>query len=301
MLKANKFGSTVENDSKRITADNINSYVGELPSHMLGIRHDNIANRGWTRSNPKDLAFLNPKKRESIKYLNTRIIRNRPRYKTMVNQLHKISHIFDKYNIDYWLSRGTLLGAIRQNELMRWTKKITFKVDNKNKGLFTHKEFLDTLRENHMVVEPLFTHSNPNNSFRIIFNPTRDPRLFKSDKSTTIREFTLKNNFYDTHNQCSYIDITFWNFADTKNKEDRHKKLIYPLQKKEINGVLVKIPANPKQTLTWEFTKPVLKKKYGKAYENDPRLNIFNLITIRVKKRLHLIPYIDYQRYCHQK
>lgn len=302
MLKPNRFGSTVENDSKRITVDNMNAYINELPSHMLGIRHDNIANRGWTRSNPKDLAFLNPKKKESIKFLNARIIKNRPRYRIMVGQLRKISQVFKKFNVDYWLSRGTLLGAIRQEELMRWTKKMTFKVDIKNKSLFTNEEFLTYLRKNNMIVEPLFTHSNPRHSFRVIFNPTRIPKLFNTEPSKTIHDFTLKQKIYATHNKCSYIDITFWNFTNDKGKLDtRHQKLIYPLQEKEINGAIVKIPANPKQTLTWEFTKPVMKTKYGKAYEKDPRLNIFNLITIRVGKRLHLIPYIDYQRYCHQK
>ena len=302
MLKANKYGSTIENDSKRITVDNINSYLNELPSHMLGIRHDNIANHGWTRSNPKDLAFLNSKKKESLKYLNNRIIKNRPRYRTMVGQLRKISKIFKEHNVDYWLSRGTLLGTIRQNELMRWVKKMTFKVDSKYKSLFTNEEFLAVLRENNMLIEPLFTHSNPSHSFRIIFNPTRIPKLFDVGPSKSIHDFTIKQKLYASHNKCSYIDVTFWNFTDSKGKLDtRHRKLIYPLQEKEINGAMVKIPANPKQTLTWEFTKPIMKEKYGKAYKKDPRLNIFNLITIRVGKRLHLIPYIDYQRYCHQK
>ena len=72
---------------------------------------------------------------------------------TLYEMLEKICFVLNKYNIDYMLSGGTLLGAVRHNGFIPWDDDIDIMMTRENYvKLIEHQKELD---DDLVLVEPL--------------------------------------------------------------------------------------------------------------------------------------------------
>ena len=67
-----------------------------------------------------------------IEMLNDKNIRKKINdiHNEIYNLMHKILFMFDKYNIKYTIAHGTLMGQVRNNNLLLWDDDIDFIIDN---------------------------------------------------------------------------------------------------------------------------------------------------------------------------
>ena len=100
---------------------------------------------------------------------------------TLVNLLWQVKEVLDKYNIEFWLDCGTLLGAVRNRKFLAWEHDIDL-------GIW-HKNFSDNLK--------------------ISIFDTLCERGFKVHISKLVNHMHIRKG-------RNYIDINFYQLVDNK-------------------------------------------------------------------------------------
>lgn len=181
---------------------------------------------------------------------------NLPIFKCCKNNLLEILNYFISicytYNIDYFITYGSLLGCLRNNKFIPWDSDIDVIIFEKD------YELLCSLKE----------------------KINSDGFHLENDKFNS-------RIFYSLSNKC-HIDITFMSFQNNKlldyygrfSTSDAYKKFIFdtniilPLQKSNFENIEVFIPNKPIEYLEQIYGKkcidyPLTKINYGKNLEYD--------------------------------
>ena len=170
--------------------------------------------------------------------------------------------------LDYFVFYGTLLGLIRENELLEYDDDIDFLI---NKEHLTH------------VVELFYNRYNKNESSLIIpIHPVNQHMYFKQATSVrdNVRTFVDMTFFEKDDKENTIID--FNSYKNSPQNVENHfrisQDLIYPVQKRYFKKYgYIKVPAQPIKCLeilygnNWMI--PWSKKNYDEVLVNgEPRL-----------------------------
>ena len=120
---------------------------------------------------------------EISKYYTSLDIKNK-----LLNILEKTDKLLKKHNIKYTLSYGTLLGAVRHNDIIPWDDDIDLDVEDGDLKKLMSNEFNEDLKKNDMV---LFNYHHNN-------LPDKKPIFFKIyDKNGSDTGYPWKFPFVD--------------------------------------------------------------------------------------------------------
>jgi len=139
-------------------------------------------------------------------------------YHENINILEKLIKIFNKFNIDYWATGGTLLGAIRHNDMIPWDDDIDITILDNNRWKFeTLKKYLE---EEGLVIEPGSS----------IFNISDDIKFNSLNNYIySLKEKINKNNLSVINyliNEASFLRHNkFYNFSLYKIKDISNKNV----------------------------------------------------------------------------
>ena len=134
---------------------------------------------------------------------------------TLYEMLEKICFVLNKYNIDYMLSGGTLLGAVRHNGFIPWDDDIDIMMTRENYVKFI--EHQNELDDDLVLVEPL---SSPKYY-------CKNPKVFK--KNTQYVE--ISNASMDTYDMV-FIDILIIENAPKSKIRRKIRGFIYDISYK---------------------------------------------------------------------
>jgi phosphorylcholine metabolism protein LicD len=163
---------------------------------------------------------------------------------TAVDLLKITTDILDKFNIDYFLISGTLLGYVRHNDFIPYDDDMDLIVSSDIK-----KHLSAIMKKYNYKISVVMK----NNLIKFCLK----------DKVYNLNHFKTWSKFL-----MNSKDSYFWPFIDLFIYEKKEDKInffgknwdvdeFFPIQKKEFNNVLVSIPKNPDYFLT---------KNYGKDY-----------------------------------
>jgi len=139
-------------------------------------------------------------------------------YHENINILEKLIKIFNKFNIDYWATGGTLLGAIRHNDMIPWDDDIDITILDNNRWKFeTLKKYLE---EEGLVIEPGSS----------IFNISDDIKFNSLNNYIhSLKQKINKNNLSVINyliNEASFLRHNkFYNFSLYKIKDISNKNV----------------------------------------------------------------------------
>tara|TARA_R110000824_G_scaffold175007_2_gene353250 strand:- start:1153 stop:1857 length:705 start_codon:yes stop_codon:yes gene_type:complete len=227
-------------------------------------------------------------------------------------QLKDILSIINESEIEYWASGGTLLGAIRHNDIIPWDDDADI-------------EMIDNVEnhENLLYLEPYLNNQGfglckvyfgykiyPLNGIIIKKNNWREhKRIFKENNPHVkgrsdicigaSKTYNKKNNKLNEEYKYPYLDIFLVNIGDSNNKFDgqvvgqvvkcidkrwenffHYSNDLFPLQKAKLGNIKVNIPVNPYPYLGRGYGKNYM--KIGKIYYDHKHEKIIPLKTFLI-------------------
>lgn len=108
----------------------------------------------------------------------------------MLDILDKVTTIADKHNITYWLSGGTLLGAIRHQGFIPWDDDIDIEM------MYTdYIRFLKILKRE--LPNDLYLQTPKDKGYRLLFSKVRDKHSIVLEEDDDDNRYTEKGIFID--------------------------------------------------------------------------------------------------------
>jgi len=221
-----------------------------------GVRVDkrSFAYTGYKDKTIKNLPFKRDD--DDIKY-SSYVLRSRIR-----RILRDAADFLDEHDIDYTISDGTLLGAVRGGDIIPWDDDLDIHILEKDleklKGLREELNKLGYEFREFGVTWKMYPFSNPDNNK---YYPALDFFPLKEGKPHPNNEYDDKRKTYVFASEKAYNNFktSFWYHDD-----------LFPLKEYRVNNIMVKGPRDPEPYLDRAYKN--WKTKYctpGWSHEDD--------------------------------
>ena len=160
-----------------------------------------------------------------------------------INLLTDIINILDKFNIDYFLISGTLLGFQRHGDFIPWDDDIDIIVSDD--FYLKYNEIIASINKNH-----IFFSRN-----KYVYKFSYSDKLISHCDNKYYWPFVDIFTFYKSENSLDFFNKK-WNINE-----------FYPIKKMLFNGIIVNVPFNPDY---------FLKINYGDDYMTIFKSNEWN-------------------------
>ena len=173
--------------------------------------------------------------------------------------LYDITTLFEKYNIEYYIDGGTLLGAVRHKGLIPWDDDLDVEVLQKNESVLKSDNFKRILnKKGYDIIQ-----------YRLGY------KIFKIN-GRNIENYKWKYPFLDVFISKIEDGRTKLVLSDKDNQWDKcHflKDELYPLKKYKFGKIEVNGPNNPYEYLTKCYGKDWNSVKYQEwNHKNETRI-----------------------------
>jgi phosphorylcholine metabolism protein LicD len=191
-----------------------------------------------------------------------------------IGLLRAVSQIFAKYNIDYSLISGTLLGYIRHSDFIPWDDDIDIIVDEKILIL------LDSIRKEYSDV---LTFINVDNYLIKM--------CFKSEVKEIKSEYYsnyIKKDYLNTETKYNWPFVDLFVYKKTSTilnffNKDWLVSEFYPLKEVDFLGVKVKVPINLDYFLKINYGEDYMKELVSPNYNHKEEEFINEKIKIKIE------------------
>lgn len=159
----------------------------------------------------------------------------------LIDIFKKLKIVLEKHKIKYWAIGGTLLGIIRNNEMIPWD-------DDMDLGMLK-TDFLKLKYDKHV-------HKDLNEIGLYVGNVRDKYRLFKIKKKNEHDDYSVNNIFIDIF--CMELIDDYYVFLNEHERElwpnSKFKyNELFPLKTSYINNISIKIPNNSLEYINTHF------------------------------------------------
>jgi len=178
--------------------------------------------------------------------------------KIALQMLHDITDILDKYNINYWLDFGTLLGVIRENRILPWDDDIDISIFEADKEIMINKVLPAIQKAKYRAyTKRLEEDAEPFKKGNVRAFKIRNNRLFFFRGYVTLDIFIMYN----------YEESIYW--YELGRPHILPRKLVAEFEMIEFNGKKYRVPKEYDAYLTYHYGDwRIPNKEYNASLEN---------------------------------
>lgn len=181
------------------------------------------------------------------------------------NLLTTIARMMKENSIEYWISGGTLLGFTRHETFIPWDDDIDIHTYWDNRTLLYSDEFLDIVDRYNLEVIILFQ-----SSMKSASKEGAAIRLREKNTTMPVCDVFFVKAMTDAHekSELKYAKVdSWWNTDSVKfsTKEIWPYDYLFPTQLKVIDGIELRLPNKPVETLQCQYGPNALTKMYARS------------------------------------